>query len=243
MNPTILNLLLFAVLPYTALLIFFVGTIMRYKKAPFSYSSLSSQFLENERHFWGVVAFHYGIIQVLLGHLLGLLIPRWILLWNSVPLRLYVLEVTGLAFALMTLVGLLGTMERRAHFSRTRRVTSFADWLIEVLLLVQVVAGIYIAVFHPWGTSWYAASASPYIRSIFRFNPDIAYLATIPLVVKLHIINGWLIVLLFPFTRLVHMLVAPLPYLWRKPEVVRWYGIRKTPTALERQASTMGTRG
>ncbi len=44
------------------------------------------------------------------------------------------------------------------------------------------------------------------------------------------------IVLLFPFTRLVHMLVAPLPYLWRKPEVVRWYGIRKIPTALERRA-------
>lgn len=236
MSPTILNLLLFAVLPYMALLIFFLGTIMRYRKAPFTYSSLSSQFLENERHFWGVVAFHYGIIMILLGHLVGLLIPRYVLLWNSVPLRLYVLEISALAFALMTLVGLLGTMERRAHFSRTRRITSFADWLIELLLLVQVAAGIYVAVVHPWGTSWYAASAAPYIRSIFHFTPNIAYLATIPWAVKVHILNGWLIVLLFPFTRLVHMLVAPLPYLWRKPEVVRWYGVRKLPTALERQA-------
>jgi nitrate reductase gamma subunit len=242
MNPSILNLLLFAVLPYAALMIFFVGTIMRYRKAPFSYSSLSSQFLENERHFWGVVAFHYGIIMVLLGHLVGLLIPRYVLLWNSVPLRLYVLEISALAFALMTLVGLLGTMERRAHFSRTRRVTSFADWLIELLLLVQVIAGIYIALFRPWGTSWYAASAAPYLRSVFRFSPDIAYLTTLPWPIKLHMTNGWLIVLLFPFTRLVHMLVAPLPYLWRKPEVVRWYGIRKLPTALARQAATR-TRG
>lgn len=243
MNMTIWNLLLFAVLPYMALLIFFLGTIMRYKKAPFSYSSLSSQFLENEQHFWGVVAFHYGIIMVLLGHLVGLLIPRWVLLWNGVPLRLYVLEISALAFALMTLVGLLGTIERRAHFSRTRRVTSLADWLIELLLLLQVIAGIYVAVVHPWGSSWYAASAAPYIRSIFRFSPDVAYMATIPWSIKLHMINGWLIVLLFPFTRLVHMLVAPLPYLWRKPEVVRWYGVRKIPSALERQAAGVRTRG
>lgn len=226
-SPTILNLLLFAMLPYVALFIFFLGTIMRYKKAPFTYSSLSSQFLESQQHFWGVVAFHYGVMQVLLGHFIALFIPRQILLWNSVPLRLYILEITALSFALMTLVGLLGTMERRAHFTRTRRVTSIADWLIEVLLLVQVIAGIYGALFHPWATSWYSSSAVPYIRSIFRFNPDISYLATMPFVVKLHIVNGWLIVLLFPFTRLVHMLVAPLPYLWRKPEVVRWYGIRK----------------
>ncbi len=236
MNVTVWNLLLFAVLPYAALLIFFLGTIMRYRKAPFSYSSLSSQFLENERHFWGVVAFHYGIIMVLLGHLAGLLVPRYVLLWNRVPLRLYILEISALAFALMTLVGLLGTMERRAHFSRTRRVSTLADWTIELLLLVQVIAGIYIAIFHPWGSSWFAASATPYLWSLFKFSPDVAFLTTMPFVVKLHMVNGWLIILLFPFTRLVHMLVAPLPYLWRKPEVVRWYGIRKIPTALQRRA-------
>src|SRR5512135_3326513 len=101
-----INLLLFAMLPYLALLLFFLGTIMRYRKAPFTYSSLSSQFLENLQHFWGVVAMHYGIILVLTGHLIGLLIPRQVLLWNSRPLRLYVLEITSLAFGLMALVGL-----------------------------------------------------------------------------------------------------------------------------------------
>ncbi len=242
MNPTILHLLLFAVLPYAALLIFFVGTIMRYRKAPFSYSSLSSQFLENERHFWGVVAFHYGIIFILLSHLVDFLFASQIAAWNRSLWRLYVAEITDLGFALMTLVGLLGTMERRAHFLRTRRVTSIADWLIELLLLVQVIAGIYIAVFHPWGSAWFPVSIAPYLWSIFKLRPDVSYLATMPLVVKVHMVNAWLIILLFPFTRLVHMLVAPLPYLWRKPEVVRWYGIRKMPTALERHAAVR-TRG
>ncbi len=238
----ILNLLLLAVLPYMALFVFFLGTIMRYRKAPFTYSSLSSQFLENQQHFWGVVALHYGIIFVLTGHLIGLLIPSQVLLWNAQPLRLYVLEITGLAFGLMTLVGLLGVMERRLRIHRARRVTSFADWLIEILLVIQVTAGIYVAVFHPWGSSWYAATVAPYLVSLFTFRPDISYLTTFPLAAKLHIVNGWLIIGVFPFTRLVHMLVAPFPYLWRKPEVVRWYGIRNLGLPELRTARRAGVR-
>ncbi len=238
----ILNLLLFGVLPYMALFLFFLGTIMRYRKAPFTYSSLSSQFLENRQHFWGMVAMHYGIILVLTGHLIGLLIPRQVLLWNTRPLRLYVLEISGLALGLMALVGLLGVMERRLRVHRARRVTSFADWLIEILLVIQVSAGIYVAVFHPWGSSWYAASAAPYLVSLFKFNPDLGYTSTFPLMAKLHIVNGWLIIGVFPFTRLVHVLVAPLPYLWRKPEVVRWYGIRKVASPELRALRRAGVR-
>ena len=238
-NPT-MNQLLFVMLPYVALFTFFLGTIMRYRKAPFSYSSLSSQFLENNQHFWGVTALHYGIITALTGHLVGLLIPHYVLAWNSQPLRLYVLEISGLAFALMALVGVLGTLERRVRYSKARKVTSPADWTIEVLLLVQIVAGIYIAVFHPWGSSWYATSETPYLRSIFFFRPDISYLSTMPFAVKLHMVNAWLFIGLFPFTRLVHVLVAPLPYLWRKPQLVRWYGIRILPL---RGRGVSGARG
>ncbi len=225
-NPAVLDLLLFAMLPYVALFLFFLMTIQRYRTQPFSYSSLSSQFLENKEHFWGLVGFHYGIIGVLTGHLLGLLIPAQILTWNSRPLRLYVLEITGLALAVMALIGLVSILYRRMTCSKPRRVTSVFDWIIEVLLLIQVGLGIYVAVFHPWGSSWYAASAAPYLWSVFKFNPDVSYLTTMPFVVKAHMVNAWLIIGLFPFTRLVHLLVAPFPYLWRKPEVVRWYGIR-----------------
>lgn len=227
-NPTqTLNLLLFAMLPYVSLFVFFLVTIQRYRGKPFSYSSLSSQFLENKEHFWGLVGFHYGILAVLTGHLCGLVLPSQILGWNSRPLRLYVLEVTGLAFALMAMVGILSVLHRRLSFSKPRAVTTFADWCIEILLALEIGLGIYIAVFHPWGSSWFAASASPYLWSLFKFQPDVSYLTTMPLAVKLHMVNAWLIIAAFPFTRLVHLLVAPLPYLWRKPEVVRWYGIRR----------------
>src|SRR5437868_14417905 len=176
-NPT-MNLLLFAMLPYVALFVFFLGTIMRYRKAPFTYSSLSSQFLENNQHFWGLTALHYGIFAILMGHLMGLLIPRQVLLWNSRPLRLYVLEIFSLAFALMALVGFVGVIERRIRYPKARTVTTPADWIVESMLILQAAVGIYVAIFYPWGTSWYSTSAAPYLHSIFLFRPDISYLVT-----------------------------------------------------------------
>jgi nitrate reductase gamma subunit len=44
-----------------------------------------------------------------------------------------------------------------------------------------------------------------------------------PWSVQLHILMAFVIICLTPFTRLVHILVAPNPYLWRRPQVVRWY--------------------
>jgi len=215
--------LLFAVLPYAVFLNFFVFTIHRYRSEAFTYSSLSSQFLENREHFWGIAPLHFGIITVLAGHFVAFLIPRQILWWNSRPLRLYVLEVTGLIFALVALLGVLGSIVRRLTNSKVQQVTTFADWVVEVLLLVQLTSGTYIAVFHPWGSSWFAALMSPYLWSLVKFGPDTRYLATLPLMLKLHLLNFYVLVGIFPFTRLVHILVAPNPYFWRKPQVVRWY--------------------
>lgn len=218
-----LDPLLFAALPYVALVIFFLVTIQRYRAQKFTYSSLSSQFLENRRHFWAMVPFHYGILGVLAGHLLGLFIPGTILAWNSVPLRLYVLEITGLALGVLTLVGLVSLVVRRIATSHVRVVTSKADWILYVLLVVQVASGIALAVFYPWGSSWYASTAAPYLWSIVKLQPDITFISAAPHMVKLHVVNAFLLIAVFPFTRLVHILVIPNPYLWRKPQVVRWY--------------------
>lgn len=219
-----LDLLLFAAMPYAVFLSFFVFTIHRYRRESYTYSSLSSQFLENREHFWGLGPFHFGIVAVLAGHLIAFLIPREILLWNSKPLRLYVLEISALAFALLALVGLLGALHRRLTNPKVKQVTTPADWAVDGLLLLQLLSGIYMAVFHRWGSSWFAASLAPYLWSLVRFHPDISYLATLPWVVKLHITNFYILIGIMPFTRLVHILVAPNPYFWRKPQVVRWYG-------------------
>jgi nitrate reductase gamma subunit len=198
-------------------------TIQRYLSRQFTYSTLSSQFLENQQHFWGLVPFHYGILVVLTGHFVAFLVPRGVLLWNSHPLRLYMLEVTALVFGILTLVGLSAAIIRRLTVSKVRGVTSPVDWVLFALLMLEVIMGVAVALFHPWGSSWFAATAAPYFWSLLELNPDISYVTPMPWLVKLHIVNAYLLILLFPFTRLVHILVIPNPYLWRKPQVVRWY--------------------
>lgn len=223
MSGNNLEVFLFVVLPYVAMCLFFVGTIQRYRAQPFSYSSLSSQFLENEHHFWSLIPFHVGLIVILTGHLIGFLIPRGAIWWNRVPARLYVLEISALAFGLLTLIGLTQIIYRRLADSRIHVVTSRMDWILNLLLLAQVGLGIYTAIGYPWGSTWFAALAAPYLRSLCTFTPDTTYLVNLPWPVKAHIVGAWLIVAVVPFTRLVHVLVYPLPYLWRKPQVVRWY--------------------
>ena len=117
-NATPLDVLLFVVFPYLAVaLAVFVG-VMRYFNDRFSFSSLSSQFLENRTLFWGSVPWHYGIILVLTAHLLAAVFPTQ---WGNLisdQTRLYVLEVTGLALALMAILGLTLLIVRRITNAR-----------------------------------------------------------------------------------------------------------------------------
>lgn len=223
MSQHLFDQFLFVALPYVCLFTFFLMTVYRYRVQSFSYSSLSSQFLENKNHFWAVVPFHYGILIVTVGHLIAFLIPRSLLAWNSVPWRLYVLEISALAFGILTLIGLVGVIVRRLTSTKVRKVTTPTDWILFGMLLVQVVSGVSIALFYPWGSSWFATSLSPYLWSIVKLSPDVSYLVALPWLVKLHIVLAFLIIGFFPFTRLVHVLVIPNPYLWRKPQVVRWH--------------------
>lgn len=214
---------LFGALPYVAMFTFFLVTIQRYRGQAFTYSSLSSQFLENRQHFYGLVLFHYGILVVLAGHIVAFLVPGWVLAWNSRPLRLYVLETTALVFGLLTLIGLTLIIVRRLTVGKVKVVTSWADWIVLALLAVQVLTGVYIAIAYPWGSSWFSSIAAPYLWSLIWLSPNLIAVAAFPLWVKLHIVSAFVMILVFPFTRLVHILVVPNPYLWRRPQVVRWY--------------------
>ncbi len=226
MSQNFFDQFLFVALPYVCLFTFFLMTVYRYRTQSFSYSSLSSQFLENKHHFWSVVPFHYGILAVTAGHLIAFLIPRSILVWNHHPLRLYILEITALAFGLLTVIGVISIVVRRLTDHKVRFVTTVTDWIILALLLTQTILGVSVAVFYAWGSTWFATHLAPYLWSIFLLSPDVQYVTALPWLVKTHIVVAFLIIGFFPFTRLVHVLVVPNPYLWRKPQVVRWYGRR-----------------
>lgn len=219
--------LFFIILPYGVVLLAVVVTVQRYVKRPFTYSSLSSQFLESGELFYGSVSWHIGILAIFIGHVLGLLFPRQVLWFNAVPARLYLLESSALLFGFMALAGLVNLLIRRQTSARIRAVTSKMDILVLLLLLTQVGLGVYVAIFYRWGSSWYATSLVPYLRSLFTLQPDLATIAPLPLGIKLHVLNAWLLLAVFPFSRLVHMLVAPIHYLWRPYQLVVWNWNRK----------------
>jgi nitrate reductase gamma subunit len=222
-----LDEVLYVAVPYVAVIIAVVGGIARYFGDRFSYSSQSSQFLESRTLFWGSVPWHYGIIVILLAHVLILLIPS---IWRRIiapPTVLYVVEVVGLAFALSALVGLVALIVRRINFSRIRTVTSVMDWVLLALLLSQVLLGIWVALFFRWGAEWGAYKAAPWILSLVTLQPEIDNVSTLPGVVQLHILGGFLIIAIFPFTRLVHLVTFPITYLWRPYQVVIWNKDRK----------------
>ena len=88
---TLLYDFLFIALPYVAVTVFLIGTVYRYRGTKFKFSSLSSEFLEGKKLFWGSVPFHYGIIFLFFGHMVAYLFPSEVLLWNGQPVKLLIL--------------------------------------------------------------------------------------------------------------------------------------------------------
>ena len=216
------DIVLFAAFPYVAVVLAVVVSIYRYATDRFSYSSFSSQFLENRTLFWGSIPWHIGIIFVLLAHLVALLFPG---VWASIisnPNRLYTLEVIGLVLALASLVGLLLLFLRRLYTRRIFVVSTTMDWVLLLVLVAQVAMGFWVAIFFRWGSDWYLHTAVPWLQSLARLDPETQFVTALPWVVKLHMLGGFVIVALFPFTRLVHMVTFPITYLWRPYQVVVW---------------------
>jgi nitrate reductase gamma subunit len=225
-----IDLLIFVAAPYAALVVCAAGTIERYRRHPFSCTSGSSQFLENRAHFWSIVPFHYGILAVLALHLAAVLAPRALLSWNAVPGRLYVTEAVGLAAGLLAAAAFAAVAARRVLLPAVRRTTQPFDWIVYGVLLLQLAGGVWVSVSLSWGSAWFPAVVTPYLASLLRLQPDISAVSAMPAPVKLHIAGAWLLLGLFPFSRLVHIVVVPHQYLWRPPQIVRWYA-RRAPAA------------
>lgn len=224
----LLNNILFVVFPYVAIVVFVVGLAYRYTRRSFTISSLSSQFLEGRDLFWGSVPFHIGLLVLFFGHLVAFLLPQAMLAWNQVPVRLLVLEVSGLVFGITVLFGLVALMYRRFTNARVRAVTTRTDIFIELLLLAQVVLGVWVALGFRWGSTWFATDLSPYLWSIVLLAPETAAVYAMPWIVKLHVVGAFVILFAIPFTRLAHVIVAPLHYIVRPYQQVIWDWNRKT---------------
>lgn len=216
------NTLLFVIFPYVALFTLVIVTIYRSFYRPFSISSLSSQLLERRWLFWGSIPFHWGITIILTGHLLAIFIPQSLVLWNGNPLRLYLLEISGLALGMWATVGMTVLLLRRLTSSRVQAVSTPMDYVVILLVLVSLVTGVIIGSYYRWGSYWFTGVFTPYVWSILTFRPQPELVAPLPFIVQLHVFNFFALAMAFSFSRLVHIIAWPIGYLWRPWQLVIW---------------------
>lgn len=212
----------FVIFPYISMATFIAVTVYRSIYRPFTVSSMSSQLLERKKLYWGSISFHYGILLVLAGHLLALLLPQSLRLWNAVPIRLYLLELTGLALGIWALAGLVILLWRRMSEKRIRMVTTKMDIVVLVLLLISTVTGVLVATLYRFGTLWFTAIFTPYLLSLLTLQPMVNLVVPMPWLIKLHVINFFVLLAVFPFSRLVHIVTYPVGYLIRPWQIVVW---------------------
>ena len=216
------NTILFVVAPYVAITVAVGATIYRTRGEAFSVSSLSTQLLENRKLFWGSFSFHWGLVAILTGHFLALIMPVVFDLWNGSQIRLYILEITGFALAAWALGGLLVLIYRRLTSRRVQVVTSKMDVVVLVLILAQIVTGMWIALGYRFGSFWGTSVFVPYVWSLITLRPRPELVAPLPFVLQLHAALFWAFLMAFPFSRLVHIITLPLSYLVRPWQKVVW---------------------
>ena len=211
--------LLFGIYPYVALTVLVVGSIVRYDREPYTWRSGSSQILRRRQLIVGSVLFHVGVLIVFFGHLVGLLTP--IQVFEALGIghgfkQLMAIAVGGVAGA-AALVGASLLAHRRFFDARVRAQSSFSDNLVIAILWIQLALGLLtipISLGHLDGAEM--VKLMGWAQGIFTFDPDAAgYVAGANPVFKLHVFLGLTIFVIFPFTRLVHMLSVPIRYLWR----------------------------
>ena len=214
-----LNTAVFGIYPYICLAVLAIGTIIRYDREPYSWRSGSSQLLRRRQLVLGSVFFHLGVLLIFAGHFVGLLTP--IAVFDALGIahgdKQLLAVVAGGVAGVMALFGGTLLLHRRLTDPRIRSTSSFSDISILVLLYVQLLLGmatIFISLGHLDGHEM--VKFMNWAQGVFTFESDVArHVADVHPIFKLHIFLGLTIMLVFPFTRLVHMLSAPVRYMWR----------------------------
>ncbi|MBK8289017.1 MAG: respiratory nitrate reductase subunit gamma [Pseudomonadales bacterium] len=224
-NLNHLDLLLFGIYPYVAMSICLLGSWARFDLSQYTWKAGSSQMLSNKGMRVASNLFHVGVLFVLAGHFVGLLTPASVYHHViSTEHKQLLAMVSGGFFGMLCLIGLLMLIKRRLTDARVRATSSHSDIMILLVLLVQLLLGLFtiIASTHHMDGS-VMVMLSNWAQYIVTLQPIEAAKSITPvgLVYKLHVALGLTLFVLFPFTRLVHMISAPIWYLGRRYQIVR----------------------
>jgi nitrate reductase gamma subunit len=221
-----MDVVLWGVLPYLMLAVLIGGTIWRYRYDQFGWTTRSSQLYESRLLRIGSPLFHFGLVFVVVGHVVGLVIPESWTEAVGVSEELYhvnALVVGGIA-GLCTLVGVIILIYRRRTTGPVFMATTKNDKTMYVVLVAAIVLGLWTTL-HSVGAGSeahnYRETVAPWFRSLFVLQPDIESMAEAPTSFQIHTLVGMLLFAIWPFTRLVHAFTAPFHYLFRPYIVYR----------------------
>ncbi|MFI6090837.1 respiratory nitrate reductase subunit gamma [Streptomyces sp. NPDC051218] len=220
------DLLLWGVLPYVSIALLISGTVWRARYDRFGRTSHSSQLHESRLLRIGSPLFHFGMLFVVLGHVVGLLVPqRWTDAVGVSDHTYHLVAVgTGAVAGAAAVAGVGILLHRRLTVPAVRRATLRSDHLMYTFLLGAIVLGLLATILNSTGATDgynYREGISPCFRSLFTFSPDYQLMAGAPLAFKLHILFGFTLFALIPYSRLVHMFSAPVRYVFRPFVVYR----------------------
>jgi nitrate reductase gamma subunit len=221
------------ILPYTALAVFVVGHVWRWRYDQFGWTSRSTELQERKLLKWGSPMFHYAAFAAIGGHIVGILIPERFTNWLDIPDADYrwFSAIAGAAATLGLIIGAVILAYRRIRIPQVRTTTSAVDWVAIVLLTVVIILGIIptVGVNLLGGGYDYRMSVAVWFRGLFVGDPDVGAIAHAPLIYQIHATAAWMILAVWPFTRLVHAWSYPLWYLWR-PFIVYRSRVPSHPT-------------
>ncbi|OPA76161.1 respiratory nitrate reductase subunit gamma [Paenibacillus selenitireducens] len=214
-----LDQFLWVIFPYLCIMVFILGHIYRYRYDQFHWTAKSSEFIEKKHLRLGSLMFHLGIMPVIAGHIAGLGIPKSWMEALGVNEHMYHFGAVyiGSLFGFLTLGGMLLLTARRLTIKNVRKLSSASDIIVNLLLLFIVIMGLFSTVVtNVVEPSFdYRSTISIWFRNLFILRPDAAFMIHVPFSFKIHIVAGFLIFALWPFTRLVHVWSVPLNYIGR----------------------------
>ena len=224
-NLNWLQIFLFGVYPYIALTIAIIGTWVRFDLSQYSWKSGSTQMLRSKNMRLASNLFHVGIIVVLLGHLFGMLTPHFLYdRFISAGHKQILAVVVGGIAGVFCWFGLVMLMWRRFTDDRISNTSSFSDKLVLVLLFIQLNLGllsIFTSVKHLDGYTMMNLAGWAQDITILRPLQAAARIEQTDLIYQLHMALGITLIAIFPFTRLIHIISAPIWYFGRRYQIVR----------------------
>ncbi|WP_349829053.1 respiratory nitrate reductase subunit gamma [Brevibacterium litoralis] len=233
MEPTTLQVVMWLIVPYLCLAVFVLGHVWRWRYDKFGWTTRSSQIYESKLLRIASPLFHYGVLAVFLGHVVGLGIPKtWTAAVGITDGVYHFMAITiGLGAAVATIAGLAILVYRRRLNRRVFGSTTVSDKIMYFMLALVILAGTYSTIVESAiGHYDYREGISIWFRQFWAFQPDVSLMAAAPPGFQVHVFGAILLFALWPFTRLVHVFAAPLGYVFRPYIVYRSKDEVRQPT-------------